>query len=221
MLSPYNKRMRPFLKVFFFLYGSSILFGQNPLVSSDSLAQAMWVEEKYQQMTLEEKVGQLFMVMVNSNQTTQEKEKIKQLIANEKIGGIIFSKGGPLRQAKLCNEFQSLSKIPLLVGMDAEWGLAMRLDSTYAFPWNMTLGAIQDNTIIEKIGHRVGEHAKRLGVHINFAPDIDINTNPKNPTKPKKNCDLKYTLVTKCLLYRLGNVSNFWARIRDLSLNPV
>ncbi|ASV28857.1 glycoside hydrolase family 3 N-terminal domain-containing protein [Maribacter cobaltidurans] len=173
--------MRPFLKVFFFLYGSSILFGQNPLVSSDSLAQAMWVEEKYQQMTLEEKVGQLFMVMVNSNQTTQEKEKIKQLIANEKIGGIIFSKGGPLRQAKLCNEFQSLSKIPLLVGMDAEWGLAMRLDSTYAFPWNMTLGAIQDNTIIEKIGHRVGEHAKRLGVHINFAPDIDINTNPKNP----------------------------------------
>ena len=65
--------------------------------------------------------------------------------------------------------------------MDAEWGLAMRLDSTYAFPWNMTLGAIKDNTIVEKVGHQIGKHAKRLGVHINFAPDIDININPQNP----------------------------------------
>ena len=173
--------MKLFLKFFFFLFGSSFLFGQNPLVSSDSLAQAIWVTEQYQKMTLEEKVGQLFMVMVTSNQTDGEKEKIKRLILEQKIGGIIFSKGGPVRQAKLCNEFQSLSKIPLLVGMDAEWGLAMRLDSTYAFPWNMTLGAIQDTKIVEKVGYRVGQHAKRLGVHINFAPDIDINTNPKNP----------------------------------------
>lgn len=65
--------------------------------------------------------------------------------------------------------------------MDAEWGLAMRLDSTYAFPWNMTLGAIKDNAIVEKVGNRIGKHAKRLGVHINFAPDIDININPQNP----------------------------------------
>ena len=67
------------------------------------------------------------------------------------------------------------------MGMDAEWGLSMRLDSTYSFPWNMTLGAITDNTIVQDVGRRVGEHAKRLGVHINFAPDIDINTNPNNP----------------------------------------
>lgn len=173
--------MRLFFKIFIFLFGFYTLFGQNPLVSSDSLAQAIWVEEQYQQMSLEEKVGQLFMVLVTSNQSGQEIERIKQLIENEKIGGIIFSKGGPVRQAKMNNKFQALSKIPLLVGMDAEWGLAMRLDSTYAFPWNMTLGAIQDNKIIEKVGYRVGQHAKRLGVHINFAPDIDINTNPKNP----------------------------------------
>ena len=65
--------------------------------------------------------------------------------------------------------------------MDAEWGLAMRLDSTYAYPWNMTLGAITDNNIIEKVGKRIGEHTKRMGMHINFAPVVDINTNPENP----------------------------------------
>src|SRR5690606_27452538 len=86
-----------------------------------------------------------------------------------------------VRHAKLNNEFQELSKIPLMIGMDAEGGLAMRLDSTYAFPWNMTLGAVTDNKIIEKIGYRIGEQSKRLGVHINFAPVVDINTNPKNP----------------------------------------
>ncbi len=86
-----------------------------------------------------------------------------------------------MRQAKLNNEFQSLAKVPLMIGMDAEWGFAMRLDSTYAFPWNMTLGAITDNKIVEKVGRRIGEQSKRLGVHINFAPVVDINTNPKNP----------------------------------------
>ncbi|PIB38770.1 glycoside hydrolase family 3 N-terminal domain-containing protein [Maribacter sp. 4G9] len=173
--------MKLFFRLFFFLFGSFTFFGQNPLVSSDSLAQSGWVEQQYQNMTLEERIGQLFMVMVTSNPTNGETERIKQLIKDQKIGGIIFSKGGPVRQANLCNEYQSISKVPLLVGMDSEWGLAMRLDSTYAFPWNMTLGAIQDDKIIEKVGYRVGEHAKRLGVHINFAPDIDINTNPKNP----------------------------------------
>lgn len=132
-------------------------------------------------MTPEQRIGQLFMVSIASNQDKAATERIKDLITQHHIGGVIFSKGGPVRQAKLSNEFQSKSKIPLLIGMDAEWGLAMRLDSTYAFPWNMTLGAIADNTIVEKVGRQIGNHAKRLGVHINFAPDIDINTNPANP----------------------------------------
>src|SRR5690606_38372275 len=89
--------------------------------------------------------------------------------------------GGPIRQARWTNNFQAVAKIPLLIGMDAEWGLSMRLDSTYAFPWNMTLGAIRDSSIVEKVGRQIGLHAKRMGVHINFAPDIDININPKNP----------------------------------------
>ncbi|MRH99147.1 serine hydrolase [Kriegella sp. EG-1] len=153
----------------------------NPLVVKDSLSQQKWVDAQYSSMTLDEKIGQLFMVMVASDQNKAATDKVKKLIQDQNIGGIIFSTGGPKRQAQLTNEYQKASKIPLLVGMDAEWGLAMRLDSTYAFPWNMTLGAIEDSTIVTSVGKRIGEHAKRLGVHINFAPVVDINTNPKNP----------------------------------------
>ncbi|AYN68456.1 beta-N-acetylglucosaminidase [Euzebyella marina] len=154
---------------------------KNPLVTSDSLDQKNWVDAKYNSLTLDEKLGQLFMVMVASDQGKSSTDQIKKLIEEEGIGGVIFSTGGPVRQARLTNEYQQASKLPLLIGMDAEWGLSMRLDSTYAFPWNMTLGAIEDNTIVADVGRRIGEHAKRLGVHINFAPDLDINTNPKNP----------------------------------------
>jgi len=163
------------------LFCYSVLSAQNPLVTSDSLGQQAWVNSQYAQMSLDEKLGQLFMVSVASNQSKQTTDKIKNLIVQEHLGGVIFSKGGPERQAKLTNNYQAVSKIPLLIGMDAEWGLSMRLDSTYAFPWNMTLGAIQDSSIVERVGYQIGKHAKRLGVHINFAPDLDINTNPKNP----------------------------------------
>ncbi|MRT15868.1 serine hydrolase [Vitellibacter sp. q18] len=154
----------------------------NPLiVKKDFENQKQWVDSIYGGMTLEEKIGQLFMADIFSSDPPEKIEKLKNLISQYHLGGVIFSKGGPVRQAKLNNEFQSLAKVPLLVGMDAEWGLAMRLDSTYAFPWNMTLGAITDTKIIEKVGRRIGEQSKRLGVHINFAPVVDINTNPKNP----------------------------------------
>ncbi len=155
---------------------------KNPLIlKNDFQNQKKWVDSIYDAMTLEEKMGQLFMADIFSSDPKEKTDKIKDLITNYHLGGVIFSKGGPVRQAKLNNEFQALAKVPLMIGMDAEWGLAMRLDSTYAFPWNMTLGAITDNKIIEKIGRRIGEQSNRLGVHINFAPVVDINTNPKNP----------------------------------------
>jgi len=154
----------------------------NPLIVKDDFPnQQRWVDSIYENMSLQEKVGQLFMVDVFSSDPKAKTDKIKDLINSNYIGGIIFSKGGPKRQAKLNNEFQELSNVKLMIGMDAEWGLAMRLDSTYAYPWNMTLGAINDNKIVEKVGKRIGAHSKRLGVHINFAPVVDINTNPKNP----------------------------------------
>ncbi len=153
----------------------------HPLATLDTEQQQKWVDSIYATMSLKEKVGQLFMAQVMSNQDAATKRNIVNLIREHHIGGIIYSLGGPKRQAALNNELQSLSKIPMLIGMDAEWGLSMRLDSTYAFPYNMALGAIKDNALIEQTGRQIGEHCKRIGVHFNFAPVVDINTNPKNP----------------------------------------
>lgn len=174
--SPYSGL---FLALFFITQFS---YSQNrPLISQDPEQQRRWVDSIYDQMSLKERVGQLFMIDVFSSDPASKIDKIKLLVEQHHVGGVIFSKGGPLRQAKLNNELQQLSEVPLLVGMDAEWGLAMRLDSTYAYPWNMTLGAIQDDRLIEEVGASIAKHSKRLGVHINFAPVVDINTNPENP----------------------------------------
>ena len=162
-------------------FSSTLLFAQSPLISSDSLTQKQWVDSIYNTMSLKQKVGQLFMVQAFSEEKNLQKSKLLNLIKKQHIGGVIYSNGGPVRQAQLNNELQAASKIPLLIGMDAEWGLNMRLDSTYAFPWNMTLGAIKDLDLIRKTGQYVGEHCKRMGVHFNFAPVVDINTNPQNP----------------------------------------
>ena len=153
----------------------------NPLIAKEISEQQAWVDSVYKSMSLQERIGQLFMVDVFSSDPKAKTDAIKTLIRNHHIGGVIFSKGGPMRQAKLNNEFQAASKVPLMIAMDAEWGLAMRLDSTYAFPWNMTLGAIKDNKIVEAVGRQIGLHNKRMGVHINFAPVVDINVNPENP----------------------------------------
>ncbi|MFV8393302.1 glycoside hydrolase family 3 N-terminal domain-containing protein [Flavobacterium sp. LB2P6] len=140
-----------------------------------------WVDSVYNAMTVEEKFGQLFMVAAYSNKDSVHNKAIDKLIVDHKIGGLIFFQGGPVRQVKLTNRFQSKSKIPLFIGIDAEWGLGMRLDSTYSYPWNMTLGAIQDMKLLEKVGVQIGQQSKRLGLQFNFAPVLDINTNPRNP----------------------------------------
>ncbi|WP_373056266.1 glycoside hydrolase family 3 N-terminal domain-containing protein [Zunongwangia sp. H14] len=180
-----NLKTVPKILFFSFLFFLSFLNlsaqQTSPLISKDFAAQKKWVDSLYNTMTLKEKVGQLFMVDVFSSGSAAEIDKTRKLIEEEKIGGVIFSKGGPVRQAKLTNEFQEISAVPLLIGMDAEWGLAMRLDSTFALPWNMTLGAIQNNQLIEEAGAAISRNARRLGVHINFAPVVDINTNPENP----------------------------------------
>ena len=140
-----------------------------------------WVDSVYNAMTLEEKLGQLFMVAAYSNKDSAHIKAIDKLILDHKIGGLIFFQGGPQRQAKLTNRYQSKSKIPLFIGNDAEWGLGMRLDSTYSYPWNMTLGAIQNMQLLEKVGVQMGQQSKRMGLQFNFAPVLDINSNPNNP----------------------------------------
>ena len=157
--------------------------GQNldPLRTEDYYAQEKWVDSILSSMTIDEKIGQLFMIQAYSNLDSVHENKIKEMIQKYHVGNLIFMQGTPIKQAQLTNTYQSLSEIPLMIGFDGEWGLDMRLQNTYRFPWNMTLGAIQDNTLIRKFGEHLGRHAKRIGIHVNFAPVVDINTNPLNP----------------------------------------
>ncbi|MFM7770675.1 MAG: glycoside hydrolase family 3 N-terminal domain-containing protein, partial [Bacteroidota bacterium] len=142
-----------------------------------------WADSVLQTLSLDQKIGQLFMVAAWSDEKKESYNptQIENLVKQYGIGGVIFFQGGPVRQAKLTNKFQRLSKIPLLIGIDAEWGLGMRLDSTISYPRQMTLGAIRDKKIIYTWGTEVARQLKRIGVHMNFAPVVDVNSNPKNP----------------------------------------
>ncbi|WP_259015310.1 glycoside hydrolase family 3 N-terminal domain-containing protein [Emticicia fluvialis] len=157
-------------------------FTRPPDKSKDYLqTQGKWADSLLASMTLDEKVGQLFMMATYSNRTEKYYQQVENNIATYHIGGLIFFQGGPHRQARLTNRYQQLSRVPLMIGIDAEWGLGMRLDSVIDFPKQITLGAIQDNAYIERFGQEVGRQCQRLGIHINFAPSIDVNTNPDNP----------------------------------------
>ena len=149
----------------------------NPIYDQDY----PWVDSLMNTMTVDEKIGQLFMVAAYSNKDAANESQIEQLIKKYRIGGLIFMQGGPVRQVRLTNTYQSVSKIPLLIGMDAEWGPAMRIDSVMAFQRQLTWGAVRDDSVIYKAGKTIAQELKRLGVQVNFAPDIDINNNPANP----------------------------------------
>ena len=140
-----------------------------------------WADSLLQTLTLDEKIGQLFMVIAYSNKSTDHKKDISRLIKKYKIGGLMFLQGGPKRQAILTNYYQSISKTPLMIALDAEWGISMRLDSALSFPWQMTIGATRDSALVYQMGEEIARQCKLIGVNINFAPVVDINSNPKNP----------------------------------------
>ena len=140
-----------------------------------------WADSVIENLTLDEKIGQLFMVIAYSNKSKEHKKEISRLIKKHKIGGLMFLQGGPKRQAILTNYYQSISKTPLMIALDAEWGVSMRLDSALRFPWQMTIGATMDSALVYEMGEEIARQCKVLGVNINFAPVIDINSNPKNP----------------------------------------
>ena len=159
------------------------LYGQNfdPLRTDDYFLQEKWVDSILSSMTIDEKIGQLFMIQAYSNLDSVHENEIKEMIQKYHVGNLIFMQGTPIKQVELTNKYQSFSKVPLMIGFDGEWGLDMRLKNSYRFPWNMSLGAIQDNSLIHKFGEHIGNHARRIGIHVNFAPVVDINTNPLNP----------------------------------------
>ena len=195
-----------FLKILlFFLIFSFYSYSQNPLVSDDAVKQEVWVDSIYNTLSVDQKIGQLFTIWVATKQGDDKMKEVSSIIEKNHLGGLIFSLGNIKDQAKYTNIFQSISKVPLLIGMDAEWGIGMRLDDAFSFPYNMTLGALNDDSLIYNVGKRIGVHAKRIGVHINFAPVTDINTNPNNPIIGSRSFgEDKINVTKKSLSYLKG-----------------
>ena len=160
------------------LLNISFVFSQD-IYSSLIQSEKKWVDSVYTSLTLEEKVSQLFINWVSPEQS--DFNVIRKLVEEDKIGGLIFSIGTTNSHIEWLNKFQTIAKTPLLVAMDAEWGPSQRLTDVFAHPWNMTLGAIQDNSLVRDISKRMAEQNKALGIHYNFSPSVDVNNNSKNP----------------------------------------
>lgn len=148
---------------------------------TDKLRMNRWVDSVYNRMSDDERLGQLFMVIANPKTDAANMKRLTRYVDELKIGGILFHKGDPVTQAEVTNRLQKLSGVPMLVALDGEWGLSMRLSNTTRFPKNMMLGAIENDTLLYEYGKEVGRQCKEMGIHINFAPDLDVNSNTANP----------------------------------------
>ncbi|GAB2704764.1 beta-N-acetylglucosaminidase [Hymenobacter frigidus] len=146
-----------------------------------SPAEVAWVDSVFNSLTPEQRLGQLFMVAAYSNKDRSHVERIERQVRNQNIGGVMFMQGGPKRQALMTNRLQAAAKVPLLIAMDAEWGLDMRLDSSAHFAKQMTLGAMDDPKYVYQMGRNIARKMRALGVHVDFAPVLDVNSNPGNP----------------------------------------
>lgn len=140
-----------------------------------------WVDKTYKTLSQDEKLGQLFIVALYTNKGENEIDNVRNIVVNEKIGGLILMQDDAAREINLVNEFQKKSKVPLMIGMDAEWGLYQRIAAAHKFPWAMTLGAIQDKSLIRQMSAKIAEDCHRMGINWDFAPVVDVNTNPDNP----------------------------------------
>jgi len=167
-----------------------------------------WYEQKFKQMSLDEKIGQLFMVAAYTNKDAQHIQQLENLIEQYHVGGLCFFQNDALKQAYLTNYLQSISNTPLFIGIDGEWGLAMRLQKTQRFPYAITLGALNDSSSTYEVASEIGKQMHRLGIHMNFAPDVDINANPNNPIIGFRSFgENKYRVAMHALAYHRGLLS--------------
>jgi beta-glucosidase-like glycosyl hydrolase len=189
-----------------FILQISYSFGQAGRNFIDATpAQEKWVDSVFRKLNRKEKIAQLFFIRAHTDKGKAYEESVAAIIKKNKVGGLVFFQGGPGRQAALTNVYQSISEVPLLIAMDAEWGLGMRLDSTMSYPYQMALGAIQDTNLIYQMGRRIAGDFKRIGMHVNFAPVVDVNNNPNNPVINYRSFgDNKYNVAQKGVAYMQG-----------------
>ena len=166
---------------------------------------ARWADSVLTTLTLEEKIGQLFMVSAYSNKDEAHFAEVESYIQKYKLGGLIFMQGTAEMQVKLNNRFQNASRIPLMIGFDGEWGLSMRLQNTILYPRQLLLGAIQNDLLIYEMGREFARQMKRVGIHVNFAPVVDVNNNPQNPVINDRSFgDNTSNVIKKSIMYMRG-----------------
>ncbi len=170
----------------------------------------IWVDSVYNVLTEDERIGQTFMVRAHSDKTPEYEQKVMALVKDYHLGGLCFFQGTPRKQAELLNGYQANARLPLMVAMDAEWGLGMRFKAAgISFPRQLALGAISDNRLIYDMGAEVARQCKRLGVHVNFAPVVDINNNPDNPVINDRSFgEDRYNVTAKSYMYAMGMQDN-------------
>lgn len=168
-----------------------------------------WVDSVLNTLSLDQRIAQCIWIAAYSNRDVSHEVETSDIIRNYGVGGIVFFQGTPEKQAELTNYYQKISKVPLVISMDAEWGLGMRLQNVEKFPYQMTLGAIRNDSLIYKMGKAIAAQCTRLGVSVNLAPVADINNNPGNPVINYRSFGEKRENVTsKARMYMKGMQDN-------------
>ncbi len=190
------------------LFVSSLFAQKKPDFISFVNQKHAWVDSVFNKLTPKERIAQLFLVRAHTNLGQKYIDSVQNVIQKEQLGGLVVFQGGPVRHANMFNKYQKVSKVPLLITFDGEWGLGMRMaDSTISFPYQMTLGAIQNDNLLYDMGRQIANDFHRIGMHFNFAPVVDINNNPKNPVINFRSFgDNKYNVVRKSKAYMNGMV---------------
>ena len=168
-----------------------------------------YADSLYAKLSMDERIGQLYIVALYTNKDQNHISGVRKLVEQERIGGIILMQDDAEQEIALVNEFQKKSRVPMLFGMDAEWGLYQRIKTAHKFPWAITLGAIQDNNLVYEMASKIAEDAKKMGIYWNFAPVVDVNTNPKNPIIGNRSfgSDVQ-NVIAKSLAYAQGLQDN-------------
>ena len=154
-----------------------------PVSRPDTLAamKGRWVDSIYTSLDSNQRIAQLLFIRAFSTRDQAYTDSLTRVVASLNVGGICFFKGAPVAQVELTNCWQERVKTPLMISIDAEWGMGMRIDSAFSFPYQMTLGAIRDDSLIYRMSSQIAMDCRRMGIHMNLAPVADINNNPENP----------------------------------------
>ena len=171
-----------------------------------SKSDSAWAKKALNDLNTKQKIAQLFMTEISPKpENKDQKKKVMQLIKKNQVGGLIIMKGDYALTGEWIREFQKNSNVPLLVSIDGEWGINMRIGNTTKFPYQLTLGALTKDSLIYEMGKAIGRDCRRLGIHVNFAPVADVNVNPKNPVINYRSFgENKFRVTDKALNFALG-----------------